>query len=99
MTKAHSSQANCLKMTQMPELSIQMCRAARGLLGWSQVDLAAKSGLGRATITAFEGGIAAIAARSLRDIIAAFDAAGVLIIDPVEGVHQGAVGLKWGVEL
>lgn len=76
-----------------------MCRAARGLLGWSQADLAAKSSLARATIAAFEGGGAAIAPRSLRDIIAAFEAAGVVFLAPVEGVHDGAVGIKWGFNL
>jgi transcriptional regulator with XRE-family HTH domain len=83
----------------MSEMSVRMSRAARGLLGWSQFDLAAKSGLGRATIAAFEAGTANVASRTLRDIAAAFDAAGVIFIDPVEGVHQGAVALKWGVNL
>jgi transcriptional regulator with XRE-family HTH domain len=83
----------------MSEMSIQMSRAARGLLGWSQFDLAAKSGLGRATIAAFEAGTANVAPRTLRDILAAFETAGVVFIDPVEGVHQGAVGLKWGADL
>ena len=80
----------------MSELSVRMSRAARVLLGWSQFDLAAKSGLGRATIAAFEAGTANVAPRTLRDIAAAFEAAGVVFLDPVEGVHQGAVGLKWG---
>ncbi len=38
-------------------------------------------------------------AMTLRQLQATFEAAGVVFIDPVEGVHQGAVALKWGMEL
>lgn len=82
----------------MPDISIQLCRAARGILGWSQADLAVKSGVARSAIAGFEAGNSAPTPRTLRDIAAAFEAAGVLFIDPVEGVHQGAVGLKWGAD-
>lgn len=83
----------------MSDLTIQLCRAARGLLGWSQIDLAAKSGISRATVAAFEVGTTTPAARTLRDFVVAFEAAGVVFIDPVAGAHQGAAGLKWGVDL
>jgi transcriptional regulator with XRE-family HTH domain len=52
-------------------------RAARGLLGWSQTDLAAKANVGRATIADFESGKRAPYARTLDVLRFALEAAGV----------------------
>jgi hypothetical protein len=38
------------------EMSPQLCRAARALLGWSAFDLAGASGLGVTTVKRFEAG-------------------------------------------
>jgi len=37
-------------------------------------------------------------ARTLRDLTEAFEAAGVIFIEPKDGVHQLGIALKWGVE-
>jgi transcriptional regulator with XRE-family HTH domain len=88
-----------LNRSKMPDIPLQLCRAARGILGWSQADLANKSGVARSAIAGFESGNSVPTPRTFRDIAAAFEAAGVVFVDPVEGVHQGAVGLKWGAEI
>jgi transcriptional regulator with XRE-family HTH domain len=53
------------------------CRAARGLIGWSQEQLASASKVAKATIANFETGDRAPYARTLADIRKAFESAGV----------------------
>jgi transcriptional regulator with XRE-family HTH domain len=62
----------------MPASSAQI-RAARGLVGWSQADLAEQSGLSRATINRAETGAAS--ADALAAMQAALEKAGVLFLD------------------
>lgn len=62
-------------------LTPEQCRAARGLLNWTQTDLAKASGITRHTITRFEGNkhVPHPANRALlREV---FEAAGVAFID------------------
>ncbi len=54
-------------------LTIEQCRAARGLLGWTQQDLADASGLSKTAINNFEKGHSDIKADSLRAIREAFE--------------------------
>jgi transcriptional regulator with XRE-family HTH domain len=63
----------------MPITAAQ-CRAARGLLGWSQDQLAAASRVAKATIANFELGKRSPYHRTLNDLIAALEAAGVQFI-------------------
>lgn len=62
----------------MPASSAQI-RAARGLVGWSQADLAEQSDLSRATINRAETGTAS--ADALVAMQAALEKAGVLFLD------------------
>lgn len=60
-------------------ITIHACRAARGLLGWSLQDLAARSGISYESLSRFENG------RPLRQstatkIVAAFEAEGVELL-------------------
>jgi len=57
------------------------CRAARGLIGWSQDQLAAASKVGKATIANFERGTSTPYDRTLADIKAALEAAGVIFVE------------------
>lgn len=61
----------------MITISAGQLRAARGLLGWSQSDLAKAAQVGRATIADFEAGKRAPYARTLDDLGAALESAGV----------------------
>ena len=61
----------------MAVISAAQLRAARGLLGWSQGDLAEAAKVGRATITDFEAGKREPYARTLDDLRAALEWAGV----------------------
>ncbi|WP_183851662.1 helix-turn-helix transcriptional regulator [Prosthecomicrobium pneumaticum] len=53
------------------------CRAARGLLDWTQEELADRAGLSRSTVREFEHGRHALQSGSAERIIAAFTSAGV----------------------
>jgi transcriptional regulator with XRE-family HTH domain len=64
-------------MRQLSRISIGQLRAARGLIGWSQVDLAKAAKVGRATIADFESGKREPYDRTLDDLRAALEAAGV----------------------
>lgn len=79
-------------------ISAGQCRAARALLAWKQQELTEKSGVSLKTIADFERGASTPYPRTMRDIVATFEAAGLLFLPPQEGVHSGAVGYKWGFD-
>jgi transcriptional regulator with XRE-family HTH domain len=58
-------------------ISAAQLRAARGLLGWSQTDLAKNAKVGRATIADFESGKREPYSRTLDDLRAALEDEGV----------------------
>ena len=68
-------------------LTIEQCRAARGLLGWTQQDLADASGLSKTAINNFEKGHSDIKAESLRAIHLAFESGNIELIGR-EGVSK-----------
>ena len=57
------------------------CRAARGLLAWSQQDLAGEAGIGIVTVHQLEAGTSAPRRATLEVIKRAFECAGVEFID------------------
>ena len=59
----------------------EQCRAARGLLGWSQADLAEAALIGIVTVRQFETGAHEPRRLTLHAIRKAFEAAGVEFID------------------
>jgi transcriptional regulator with XRE-family HTH domain len=61
-------------------MSPAQCRAARALVGWSQDQLAAASGVAKATIANFEAGKREPYARTLADLATALEAAGVVFV-------------------
>jgi transcriptional regulator with XRE-family HTH domain len=71
-------------------ISVAQLRAARGLVGWSQQELADKSEVGRATIADFEAGKRVPYATTLLRLQETLTAAGVLFI-PENG---GGVGVR-----
>jgi len=64
------------------------CRAARGLLDWTQAKLAEAAGLALATVVKFERSGRAVPARAVQSIQLAFEAAGVEFI-PENGSGEG----------
>ena len=64
------------------------CRAARGLLDWTQADLVEHSGVSQKTVADFERGLTKLHRRTLTAIIAAFEAAGIEFIN--RGVRMRA---------
>lgn len=72
----------------MKQISIAQCRAARGLLDWSQSELAFRSNLSESTVRDFEKNRRIPGPNNLAAIRAAFEAAGVQLL--AEG--QSAIG-------
>lgn len=75
-------------------ISAEQSRAARGLLNWSQSELAARSNLGESTIRNFEAGRRVPAINNLAAIRRAFEAAGVVTIGDDESSPSGGAGVR-----
>lgn len=71
-------------------LTREQCRASRALLGWSQGELAERSGVGKQTVADFERGARLPYDRTLRDLRDALEGAGVMILDADETGGPGA---------
>jgi transcriptional regulator with XRE-family HTH domain len=72
-------------------LTPAQCRAARGLLNWSQTVLSKNANVARATLAEFEAGKRTPYSRTLDDIQGALEAAGVEFINGNEpGVKMRA---------
>jgi len=65
----------------MPKITPAQCRAARGLLDWTQEQLAERAELSRSTVRGFEGGKHDLQRASAAQVVRVFGAAGVLLID------------------
>lgn len=65
----------------MLSISASQCRAARGLLKWSQPDLSARSGVNVQTISAFEKEAATPTKRTLQKLTMALEIGGVEFMD------------------
>lgn len=70
-------------------ITISQCRAARGLLDWTQQDLADASGLSKTAINNFEKGHSDIKMESLRAVRMAFESADVEFIDE-DGIRRNS---------
>jgi transcriptional regulator with XRE-family HTH domain len=62
-------------------ITAAQCRAARGLLGWSQLDLAKFAGIGVVTVHQFESNGSQPRRATVDVVRRAFEAAGVEFID------------------
>jgi len=76
-------------------ISPELCRAARGLLGWSQQTLATRAQVARKTIADFELSQVHPHPRTLRDVVAALESAGVEFIPAEKNISRGGVHIKW----
>ncbi|MCB5176456.1 MULTISPECIES: helix-turn-helix transcriptional regulator [Microvirga] len=64
----------------MPLLSPEQCRAARGLLDWTQEELAGNAGVSRSTIRDFENGRHCLHPGTAAQVVAALESGGALLI-------------------
>ena len=64
----------------MGMLTSAQCRAARGLLDWTQDALARSAGVSRSTVRDFEAGRHELHRGTQRQIVSAFEDAGVLLV-------------------
>jgi len=72
----------------MPNLTPEQCRAARGLLDWTQEELAERAEVSRSTIRDFENGRHCLQATTAAQVVAALEKGGVLLI-PSDEVGPG----------
>jgi predicted transcriptional regulator len=70
-----------LLLHQWRMVTPEQCRAARGLLLWSQQDLAKNAGVGVVTVHQLEAGVSQPRRSTIEVIRRAFEAAGVEFID------------------
>nr|WP_210311431.1 helix-turn-helix transcriptional regulator [Rhizobium leucaenae] len=73
----------------MTILTPALCRAARGLLDWTQLDIAERAGVSRSTIRDYEGGRHDIHRATEAQLRLAFEEGGVVFVE--------MPGLGWGV--
>ena len=72
-------------------ISVQLCRAARAMLGWSQGDLAEAAAVSRTTIVDFERSIRIPHRNNLAAIRRAFETAGIEFL----AENGGGAGLRF----
>ena len=72
-------------------ITAAQCRAARGLLGWSQQNLAIGAGIGIVTLYQFEAGVSRPRRATLEVIRRAFESAGIQFIEE----NGGGAGLRF----
>jgi transcriptional regulator with XRE-family HTH domain len=70
-------------------MSVAQIRAARGLLGWSQQELADAAGVGRATIADFETGKRTPYPRTIEEMRRALESAGIIFLEDGQKVGGG----------
>lgn len=68
-------------------------RAARALLGWKQTDLASASGVSEISVKNIERGVTDARGSTLGKIQTAFEAAGVIFLDPGD-TRDGGHGVR-----
>jgi transcriptional regulator with XRE-family HTH domain len=69
-------------------LTPEQCRAARGLLDWTQEDLAKRAGVSRSTVRDYEKGRHVLHRTSAAQIVLALEKAGAVLI-PADGLGPG----------
>jgi transcriptional regulator with XRE-family HTH domain len=72
------------------------CRAARALLGWSQAKLEERSRVSKKAIADFERGVSKPQARTLDDLVEAFDEAGIEFLPLQQGEHGHGLRFRLG---
>ncbi|WP_245451673.1 helix-turn-helix transcriptional regulator [Mesorhizobium waimense] len=72
----------------MSQISVEQCRGARAMLGWSQAELAEAASVSRATVVDFERGLRIPHRNNLGAIREALEAAGIEFI-PENGRGAG----------
>ncbi|WP_245458423.1 MULTISPECIES: helix-turn-helix transcriptional regulator [unclassified Mesorhizobium] len=72
----------------MSQISVEQCRGARAMLGWSQAELAESANVSRATVVDFERGLRVPHRNNLGAIREALEAAGIEFI-PENGGGAG----------
>jgi transcriptional regulator with XRE-family HTH domain len=74
-------------------MTVDQCRAARGLVNWSTTDLAAKAGIGIATAKRFESG-QVVQPNSIALMRQALEEAGVTFISDGQVSRTGGAGVR-----
>ena len=70
----------------------ELVRASRGLLGWSQEDLARRAGVNRRVVAAYESGERVPHQRNMESLRAAIENAGVELVSRQDGTIGVVIG-------
>jgi predicted transcriptional regulator len=73
----------------MIHMTAELCRAARGWLDWSQIELANQAKVHKRTVADFERGHRQPLPRTLRDIFETFERAGVVFLQADGVIYCG----------
>jgi transcriptional regulator with XRE-family HTH domain len=73
-------------------MSPEQCRAARGWLGWSQLDLAKRANVGVSTVKDFESGSRKPIANNLAAIQQALEEGGIKLVFDAKSRPSGIAG-------
>jgi DNA-binding transcriptional regulator YiaG len=73
----------------MKAMSPEQCRAARGWLDWSQMDLAKRANVGLSTVKDFENGTRKPIANNLNALKQALESGGIRLIFRPDGSPRG----------
>lgn len=71
-------------------ISLEQCKAARGVLNWTQADLSENSGVSLRTVQEFEAGKRSPNKTTLQGLLAAFEGNGIVL-------GKDSASLSWGV--
>lgn len=82
-----------MPLSPSPAIHPSQCRAARGLLGWTQSDLAREAKLSKTSIVQFEMAVTGYRGETLRSICEAFTRYGIEFMPPF-GVNRRAVSCR-----
>lgn len=82
------------RIMQKDTFGSEQCRAARGLIGWSQLELCERAQVARKTLADFEAGKSTPYARTLAAIREALEAAGVVFVPAGDYQGQGGPGVR-----
>lgn len=80
-------------LSTVPAINPSQCRAARGLLGWTQSDLAREASLSKTSIVQFETAVTGCRGETLRSIGDAFARYGIEFMPPF-GVNRRAMSCR-----
>lgn len=77
------------------KINPSQCRAARGLLDWSQAELAKAAHVSRQTVASYETGAGNLQTNNILALQSALESVGIEFIQPAEPSLLGGAGVRF----